>query len=775
MHNLLRTNTSDSSLVPFIDLGAQRRFLEGRIEAAIRRVIDHGKFILGPEVEELERQLSDFCGARHVVTCASGTDALALVLMAKGVGVGDAVMVPSFTFASTAEVVAALGAVPVFVDVLAHTFNIDPTSLATAVEGAKRAGLKPIAVIAVDLFGQPADYEALEPICDAHRLFVLCDAAQSFGANYRGRKVGTMGLATATSFFPSKPLGCYGDGGAVFTDDDDLAEVLRSLRVHGKGSDKYDNVRIGMNSRLDTIQAAILIEKLQVFDQEIEARERIAERYHGLAELVTIPEVISGATSTWAQYTIRTRNRDALSASLKRDGISSAIYYPRPLHRQSAFASFVEHSAELDVSEGLAKEVLSLPMHAYLDGSTQARIADVIGAHFARGALRGPATRLYSPNEKGLRESRSIVVVLGARPQFVKAAPVSRAIDRHNESGIEPIREIIVHTGQHFDYKMSGSFFAELRIPPAQYNLGINSVGHGAMTGRMLERIEELLLEIGPQLVLVYGDTNSTLAGALAAAKLQIPVAHVEAGLRSFDWSMPEEINRVLTDRVSTLLFCPSAVAENNLRAEGITSGIALTGDVMLDVMSEHREFARSSVPLARWALEEGRYAICTVHRAENTDDAGRLRSILEALGRIALEMPVILPLHPRTRKIVQCQGLEAALAPLAAVEPVSYLEMLRLVMSAAAVLTDSGGLQKEAFFLGVPCLTLRDATEWTETVDLGWNTLCGAGVEGIVSAWEGLESATRKEDQQPYGDGRAAEYILQCLVDVLTERARKR
>jgi dTDP-4-amino-4,6-dideoxygalactose transaminase len=265
--------------IPFIDVAAQRRRLGPAIEAAVARVLGHCQFILGPEVRGLESTLAKFCGARHAITCASGTDALMLVLMAKGIGPGDAVFCPSFTFCATAEVVALLGATPIFVDVEADSFNIDARSLAAALPVAARLGLKPKAVIPVDLFGLPADLDAVSKVAETAGLFVLDDAAQAFGATYKGRPLGTFGNATATSFFPAKPLGCYGDGGALFTDDDALAETIVSLRVHGQGSDKYDNVRIGMTSRLDTVQAAILIEKLKIFPDEIAARNEAARRY----------------------------------------------------------------------------------------------------------------------------------------------------------------------------------------------------------------------------------------------------------------------------------------------------------------------------------------------------------------------------------------------------------------------------------------------------------------------------------------------------------------
>ena len=370
---------SNPPSIPFVDVAAQRRRLGSAIDAAVSRVLNHCQFILGPEVKAFEAELAAFCGARQVVTCASGTDALVLALRAMGIGPGDAVLCPSFTFCATAEVAALVGATPVFVDVDAATFNIDSKGIAGAVASAKEAGLKPKAIIPVDLFGLPADHTAIAAAATAENLLVLDDAAQGFGAIYDNRRLGTFGHATATSFFPAKPLGCYGDGGAVMTDDDGLADALRSLRVHGQGSDKYDNVRIGLASRLDTIQAAILIEKLKIFPDEIDARNKVARRYsEGLADIVTIPTVSAGSTSVWAQYTIRVAagRRDALAAALKAEGIPTAIYYPIPLHRQQAYMHFPVGKGGVAVSNRLAAEVISLPMHAYLDAATQDRIID---------------------------------------------------------------------------------------------------------------------------------------------------------------------------------------------------------------------------------------------------------------------------------------------------------------------------------------------------------------------------------------------------------------
>ena len=377
----------DERPIPFIDVAAQRRRLGGAVDEAIARVLAHCQFIQGPEVRALESELAAFCGARHAIATSSGTDALRLVLMAWGIGPGDAVICPAFTFCATAEVVALCGATPGMADVTAETFNLDPASCARAVATAKRLGLKPRAVIPVDLFGLPADHDAIAALAAAHGMQVLDDAAQAFGATYRARKLGTLATATATSFFPAKPLGCYGDGGAIFTDDDALAERLRSLRVHGEGADKYDAARIGITGRLDTIQAAILLEKLKIFPEEIVARNAVAQRYAaGLAGVATVPRVGNESTSVWAQYTIRLApgRRDTLAAALKDRGIPTAIYYAKPLHRQAAYRGFPVAEGGLPASEQLAEEVISLPMHAYLDQPVQDRIIAAV-----RQALAG--------------------------------------------------------------------------------------------------------------------------------------------------------------------------------------------------------------------------------------------------------------------------------------------------------------------------------------------------------------------------------------------------
>jgi dTDP-4-amino-4,6-dideoxygalactose transaminase len=377
----MNQHTRIQAPLPFIDVAAQRRRLGRRIDDAIDRVLTHCQFINGPEINELERDMSAFCGAKHSIGVSSGTDALVLILMALGIQKGDAVLCPAFTFSATAESVALVGATPVFIDVLEETFNLDPASLLRGIETAKQLDLKPRAVMAVDIFGLPADYAAIGRIAQQHGLKVIDDAAQSFGATYHNRKIGMLGDITATSFFPAKPLGCYGDGGAVFTDDDDLAALVKSLRNHGAGKDRYDNVRIGMNGRLDTIQAAVLIEKLKIFADEIEARDRVAKRYNAmLGDIATVPQVPSGLGSVWAQYTIRlpAAQRDPFATQLREQGIPTQMYYPKPTHWQTAYRDYPRAEGGLPVTDRLAGEVISLPMHAYLDEATQDRIVTAV-------------------------------------------------------------------------------------------------------------------------------------------------------------------------------------------------------------------------------------------------------------------------------------------------------------------------------------------------------------------------------------------------------------
>lgn len=367
--------------VNFVDLSRQRSRLDGAIESAISTVLEHGKYIQGPEVGQLEQDIKEFCNVSNVVACANGTDAISLVLMANNIKQGDVVFVPSFTFTSTAEVVCLAGAVPYFIDVKEDTYNIDVDDLIKNIKEAESKDLNARAVIVVDLFGLPADYDRLESICKEYGLLLIVDAAQSFGSDYKKRKTGALGDITTTSFFPAKPLGCYGDGGAILTNNDDVAEKLRSLRVHGKGTDKYDNIHIGMNSRLDTIQAAILIEKLKIYADEIINRNRIANIYSSaLCDDFVTPVVPEGLTSVWAQYTIQMeeKRRDAAISSLKEKGIPSAVYYPKPLHLQTAYQSFPSSINGMHVSEKLPKKCLSLPMHPYLTGEEQESVIETI-------------------------------------------------------------------------------------------------------------------------------------------------------------------------------------------------------------------------------------------------------------------------------------------------------------------------------------------------------------------------------------------------------------
>ena len=361
--------------------------------------------------------------------------------------------------------------------------------------------------------------------------------------------------------------------------------------------------------------------------------------------------------------------------------------------------------------------------------------------------------------------------MVGARPQFIKAATVSRAIRARDD-----IEEIIVHTGQHFDSNMSNVFFEQMDIPKPHHQLGVSGLTHGAMTGRMLEGLEALIQAEKPDWVLVYGDTNSTLAGAIAAIKLHVPIAHVEAGLRSHNPAMPEEVNRALTDRVSTLLFCPTEAAVKNLRDEGFPfpahgrskQRIQNIGDVMFDAVLHYREQAIAQVSLEEFGLKEKAYVLCTLHRQENTDDPGRLSSILSALRSVADDIPVVLPLHPRTKNKLQQQHGMDALKGLAILDPVPYLEMQRLQMSAKLIVTDSGGMQKEAYFHQVPCVTLRDETEWTETVESGWNQIASADENRIIQA---VLNAKRPNIEQAalYGDGRAAEKLITIMSELPT------
>ena len=363
----------------FIDLKAQQQAILPALKERIERVLAHGQYIMGPEIQELEERLAAYVGVTHAISCSSGTDALLMPLMAYGVGPGDAIFTTPFTFIATGEVIQLLGATPVFVDIDPRTFNIDPEALAETIAQVSRnprtCHLKPKGIIPVDLFGQPADYDRISALAREHGLFVLEDAAQSFGATYKGRRSGSLAEVAATSFFPAKPLGGYGDGGAIFTDNDGLAEVMRSLRIHGQGSHRYENVRLGLNARMDTLQAAILLAKLEVFDREAAARQEVARRYQdALQNIVQVPYVSPDGTSIWAQYSVLSDERAKWQAKLKEAGIPTAIYYPLPLHRQGAFTHLGYKNGDFPISERTCQLIFSLPMHPYLSIPDQQRI-----------------------------------------------------------------------------------------------------------------------------------------------------------------------------------------------------------------------------------------------------------------------------------------------------------------------------------------------------------------------------------------------------------------
>jgi len=366
----------------FIDLHAQQERIRSKIEENIKRVLDHGQYIMGPEVQELEEKLAHFVGTKYAVAVASGTDALLISLMAYGIGPGDAVFTTPFTFIATGEVIQLLGAVPIFADIQPGTFNIDPECLGAVIQKTKKEGkFKPRGIIPVDLFGQPADYDEINALAREHRLFVLQDAAQSFGSIYKGKRACSHADTAATSFFPAKPLGGYGDGGMIFTDSKDFHEKLTSIRIHGKGSNKYDNVRIGINGRLDTLQAAVLLAKMEIFEEEIELRQTAAKRYReGLQPPAAAPYIKEYNVSAWAQYSLLHPQRDKVIAQLKRQGIPTAIYYPTPLHLQEAFAHLGYREGDFPISEDVADRIFSIPMHPYLAREDQDKIIDIINS-----------------------------------------------------------------------------------------------------------------------------------------------------------------------------------------------------------------------------------------------------------------------------------------------------------------------------------------------------------------------------------------------------------
>lgn len=371
--------------IPFIDLKAQYARVEEDVKRGIEGVLEHGAYIMGPEITELESKLAEFSGVEHGVGCGSGTDALLMALMALQIGPGDAVFTTPFTFMATAEAIALLGATPVFVDIDPETYNIDPSDLKRKINTVRDENkLTPKGIVSVDIFGLPADYDRIEPIAKNNGLFLVVDACQAFGSQYKGRPVCSFGDVACTSFFPAKPLGCYGDGGMVFTDDPTMDELLRSVRVHGQGPDKYENVRLGINGRIDSMQAAVLLAKFEIFPEEIKLRDEVASRYarllDGVEDLVT-PKVPEGLVSAWAQYCVLSRNaehRTELQGRLQEAGIPSAIYYPKPLHLQKAFADLGYEKGSMPVSEGIADRIFALPMHPYLTEEQQKSIADAL-------------------------------------------------------------------------------------------------------------------------------------------------------------------------------------------------------------------------------------------------------------------------------------------------------------------------------------------------------------------------------------------------------------
>jgi dTDP-4-amino-4,6-dideoxygalactose transaminase len=378
-------------MIPFIDLASQQARIRERIDHNLATVLDHGAYIMGPEVLAIEARLAESAGTKHCISCSSGTDALILALLAQGLRPGQGVIVPSFTFAASAEVMPVLGAVPVFAEIDPQTFNLDPASLGAAMTAASAAGVEIVGIIGVGLFGQPADYTAIGAFAAANGLWVIDDAAQSFGASWDGVPVGQLADLTCTSFFPAKPLGCYGDGGAVFTDDDDKAEIIRSCRIHGMGRTRYENIRIGMTARLDTMQAAVLDAKLDIFEDELARRQQVAERYAAmLGNIVETPRLSDAATSSWAQYTIKLpegADRDHVATVMRAHDVPTAVYYPVPMHQQPPYRNFPVADGGLDVTSDLCARVLALPMHPYLEASIQEQIAAALATALGAGVM----------------------------------------------------------------------------------------------------------------------------------------------------------------------------------------------------------------------------------------------------------------------------------------------------------------------------------------------------------------------------------------------------
>ena len=374
--------TQNNSSIPFIDLAAQQKLLRPQIDAAIAKVLDSGHYIMGQEVTDLETKLAEFTGAKHALVCSSGTSALVLAMMVLGVKKGDAVFVPTFTFIATAEAVILAGGTPVMVDVCKDTFLMDAEDLKKAILWAKEQGLTPKLVMPVDLFGLTADYDKIGAIAKENGMQIVCDGCQSFGAELKNKRVGTLGAISATSFFPAKPLGCYGDGGALFTDSDESLELMKSFRVHGMGTDRYENVRIGINGRLDTIQAAILLVKMTVLEDELKKRDEVATKYREGIKKAIHQHIPTGCKSAWAQYSMLVENRDKVQAALKEKGIPTMIYYPIPIHRQKAYEALAS-GREFPVSDMLSQNILSVPMHPYLDNETQGYIIDAMNSALA--------------------------------------------------------------------------------------------------------------------------------------------------------------------------------------------------------------------------------------------------------------------------------------------------------------------------------------------------------------------------------------------------------
>ncbi|NBR01899.1 MAG: DegT/DnrJ/EryC1/StrS aminotransferase family protein [Alphaproteobacteria bacterium] len=380
-------------MIPFIDLASQQARIRERIDHNLATVLDHGAYIMGPEVLAIEARLAEYAGTRHCISCSSGTDALILALLAQGLRPGQGVIVPSFTFAASAEVMPVLGAVPVFAEVDPQTFNLDPARLGDALATARDGGVEIVGIIGVGLFGQPADYTAIGAFAAENGLWVIDDAAQSFGGSWNGTPVGQLAELTCTSFFPAKPLGCYGDGGAVFTDDDEKAEIMRSCRIHGMGRTRYENIRIGMTARLDTMQAAVLDAKLDIFADELTRRQQVAERYAAmLGNLVETPRLAAAATSSWAQYTIKLpegADRDHIAGVMKAHDVPTAVYYPVPMHEQPPYRHFPVADGGLDVTSDLCARVLALPMHPYLDAPVQEQVAAALATALGDSAAYG--------------------------------------------------------------------------------------------------------------------------------------------------------------------------------------------------------------------------------------------------------------------------------------------------------------------------------------------------------------------------------------------------